>query len=349
MPVATTVEQKNPKQLSDGNSAGTILGQSASDNISFYNSTPVPQLLQGSLAGQNGLLSIYSTAAASPTAVVAHTTAEFAFTATGAATTDMVVAVSKPTAVGAGLAIGTGRVNATNSVSVTFGNVTGATVTPTTNEIYTIVTVPASLQLSASLTPASVAAATTVEQNFTVAGVQPGMALAVSKPTLQAGLMVTGARVVAANTVAISFMNVTTATTITPTAAETYTFFGANGLRVQPVMQTILATLAPVSVAANTTAEQTFTVAGLISGNAVEVTKPSVQKGLAVVGARISAANTLALAYANTTAAAITPNTEQYIIAFYPDVPSATAGVVTQLAAMGVDPGYAMQHLGLIG
>ena len=29
------------KQLSDGNSQGTSLGQSASDKISFYNATPV--------------------------------------------------------------------------------------------------------------------------------------------------------------------------------------------------------------------------------------------------------------------------------------------------------------------
>jgi hypothetical protein len=31
------------KQLSDGNPDGTVLGQSASDLISFYNATPVPQ------------------------------------------------------------------------------------------------------------------------------------------------------------------------------------------------------------------------------------------------------------------------------------------------------------------
>ncbi|MGA7325307.1 MAG: hypothetical protein WBX25_12660 [Rhodomicrobium sp.] len=31
------------KQLSDGNPDGTVLGQSPSDLISFYNATPVPQ------------------------------------------------------------------------------------------------------------------------------------------------------------------------------------------------------------------------------------------------------------------------------------------------------------------
>jgi hypothetical protein len=31
------------KQLSDGNAEGTVLGQSPSDRISFYNVTPVPQ------------------------------------------------------------------------------------------------------------------------------------------------------------------------------------------------------------------------------------------------------------------------------------------------------------------
>ncbi len=74
-------------------------------------------------------------------------------------------------------------------------------------------------------------------------------------------------------------------------------------------------TLSPVSVAANTTAEQTFTVNGLIVGDFVLVQKPTSQAGLGIVGARVSAANTLAVTYVNATAAPIVPTaSELYLI-----------------------------------
>jgi hypothetical protein len=82
-----------------------------------------------------------------------------------------------------------------------------------------------------TLSPVSVAAATTVEQTFTLTGLSLGDALqgadrilSVSKPTLQAGLAFGGARVSAANTVAVTFINATAATAIVPTEAEVYSF-----------------------------------------------------------------------------------------------------------------------------
>lgn len=68
------------------------------------------------------------------------------------------------------------------------------------------------------------------------------------------------------------------------------------------------------SVAANTTSEQTFTVSGLTTRDAVFVTKPSHNTGLGVVNARVSAADTLALTFMNTTAGAIDPSAETYFI-----------------------------------
>ena len=66
--------------------------------------------------------------------------------------------------------------------------------------------------------------------------------------------------------------------------------------------------LSPVAVAANTTAEQTFTVNGLVAGDTVlAVNKPTAQAGLGIVGWRVSAANTLAITFSNNTAAPITP------------------------------------------
>ena len=75
-------------------------------------------------------------------------------------------------------------------------------------------------------------------------------------------------------------------------------------------------TLSPVLVAANTTAEQTLTVTGLLVGDFVNVIKPTAQAGLGIVNARVSAANTLAITFSNNTGSGITPTaSEIYTIA----------------------------------
>lgn len=71
------------------------------------------------------------------------------------------------------------------------------------------------------------------------------------------------------------------------------------------------ATLSPAAVAANTSAEQTFTVAGLRVGDFVSINKPTAQAGLGIVGCRVSAASTLAITFGNFTAAAITPTASE--------------------------------------
>lgn len=68
----------------------------------------------------------------------------------------------------------------------------------------------------------------------------------------------------------------------------------------------------PVSVAAGTTVEQTFTVAGLQVADIVFMSKPSAQAGLSIATARVSALATLAVTYSNVTAGAITPAAESY-------------------------------------
>ena len=60
--------------------------------------------------------------------------------------------------------------------------------------------------------PASVAAATTAEQTVTVTGLLAGdVVIAVNKPTATAGIGVVNARVSAANTLALTFVNATAA------------------------------------------------------------------------------------------------------------------------------------------
>lgn len=75
-------------------------------------------------------------------------------------------------------------------------------------------------------------------------------------------------------------------------------------------------TLSPASVAANTTAEQTFTLPGLRTSDAVcGVSKPTAQAGLGIVGYRVSAANTVAITFVNATASPIVPTaSEVYLL-----------------------------------
>lgn len=74
--------------------------------------------------------------------------------------------------------------------------------------------------------------------------------------------------------------------------------------------------LTPVSVATVATVEQTFTVPGLQVGDQVTVTPPSITTGVAPVCARVSAANTLAVTFINSTAGALVPAAGVYQIGF---------------------------------
>lgn len=77
-------------------------------------------------------------------------------------------------------------------------------------------------------------------------------------------------------------------------------------------MSVVSVTLSPALVAANTTAEQTFTVPGvLLSDVCIDVTKPSAQAGLGIVNFRVSAANTVGITFSNNTASGITPTASE--------------------------------------
>lgn len=81
-----------------------------------------------------------------------------------------------------------------------------------------------------------------------------------------------------------------------------------------PKTQTYSQSLTPTSVAANTTAEQTFTVTGLVTSDIITINKPSLNAGIGIVNARVSAANTLAITYINVSGSPITPTSETYKI-----------------------------------
>ena len=419
------------RDLTDGSTDGTQLGGAASDPVSFFGATPVVQptdstqaaITRGSAAG---VVTTYYTNTVSPTAVTLNTAAEYnmtALTGTGAqmllASGDVVI-VNK-IASQAGLTVGNARVQASGVAGITFGNATGSTITPTASNSYTLVGIRAGspLVLTAALTPASVAANTTVEQQFAVTGLSVGQLVQVNKPTAQAGLDILGCRIVSKNVLGITFGNFT-ATAILPTAAESYSIFVSSGLdavnndvfygmnmgsvgaisagvvitggsttltgvlatdmvtgifkptpqatatniatpiygiptadtltsyflgtgtgstptaaeiygirtaRLAPKAPLVLysPSLAPVSVAANTSAEQTFTVTGLVAASPVWINKPSLQPGLGIGGVRVSGVNTLAINFVNLTGTAIVPATETYTIGNF-QVPTPGAG-----------------------
>jgi hypothetical protein len=73
-------------------------------------------------------------------------------------------------------------------------------------------------------------------------------------------------------------------------------------------------TITPASVAAATVAEQTFTVTGLTTADKVIVNPPAIANATGIVGARVSAADTLAIRFVNPTAGALTPTSGTYTV-----------------------------------
>ena len=300
--------------LTNHDTPNTVVGISPTDGVAFYGGTPAPQTsgpYQAALPSSSGMGNItqYAISDGSLSAVAANTTSEQSVTVTGVLSTDMVF-FNKPTAQAGLLCLGA-RVSAANTVKVVLGNNTGSGITPTATETCQFVTIPSSLQLSASLTPGAVPATSISEQTFTVTGVFPGMVIQVNKPTTQAGLGIAQARVVANNQIAIQFVNLT-ASPITPTAAETYSVLGLTGLTAIDQLVLMGVTVGTLSAAtANTTSEQTITVNGLLATDiVVGISKPTLQAGLGIAGWRVSAANTLAITYVNATGAGITPTNE---------------------------------------
>lgn len=70
--------------------------------------------------------------------------------------------------------------------------------------------------------------------------------------------------------------------------------------------------LTPASVAANSAAEETFTVTGLKTADTLVVNMPGATADLGLVNARVSAVDTLALTFMNTSGGSRTPPAGAY-------------------------------------
>lgn len=266
----------------------------------------------------------------SPAAVAAEATVEQLFTMpSGDVPAGTALIVNKPTSQ-AGLGVVNARVVSSNQVAITFINNTASPITPTAAESYLFMATSGLGAINNMLvygvnvgTLSATATITVAEQAVAVSGIlATDVLLGVSKPTAQAGLGIAGQRATTGN-VNISFVNPTVAG-ITPTASEIYE---VGVFRQSPVapLKVYTSALVPVAVAANTTAEQTFTVTGLVASSSVMVNKPSATAGLAVVGARVSGANTLALTFQNNTASAITPPAETYTVGNFQQIVGGTS------------------------
>lgn len=72
---------------------------------------------------------------------------------------------------------------------------------------------------------------------------------------------------------------------------------------------------AGAALTASTTVERTYTVPGLLLGDVVTaVIKPTFQAGIGIAHARVSAADTLAIAFGNFTAGTPTLTAETYLV-----------------------------------
>ena len=314
------------------------------------------------IASTRGLPTISKTL--SPTAIAPNSTSEqiFSFTATDISTgpgiqVGQIAQVMKPTSQ-AGLDIVGVRVAGNNQIGVTFANVTAATITPTASESYTF-------QSLSSLD---------AHNNFMLFTLNGGAvgAIAVGTAATAGNTVFTGALATdmpcgpaiaptGANNGGAATNSSAPAFTIMTTNAMTMWFNGIGTgstptanvywdqliFRLNPAAPMIIysQSLAPVSVAANTTAEQTFTVTGLLANTVVWVNKPSWTSGLGIAGVRVSAASTLAINYTNVSAAAITPPTETYIIANFqmqaptPTTSNTTGGAVSQQVVQSIMSG----------
>lgn len=74
--------------------------------------------------------------------------------------------------------------------------------------------------------------------------------------------------------------------------------------------------LTPAATAANTTAQQTFTVPGLKVGDFVSVNAPAVTAGTGLVYARVTAPDTIGITFANNTAAPLTAAAGVYLVQY---------------------------------
>lgn len=309
----TTTVFSAPRQLSDQNTQGTVLGASKTDLIGFFGDTnPIaqPGIGPGNAFGtifDTGVFTKYQVLNAT-SAVAATTTLEVTSTVTGIQAAD-VIALNNGNTIQAGIGVAGYRVSAANTIGINYSNISAGSLNPTQTAAYDVLAVSSNYTTTAVLSPTAVAATpgnTTWEQTFSVPGATVGSFPIVNKPTSQAGLGITNVRVVSAGQVAIQFVN-NSSGAITPTANETYSFAFLPNLT--PVDRTLVYRylLPATAVAASSAAQSTTTVTGILATDvAYGGQKGSAQAGLGIAGYAVTAANTVGTNFINVSSAVTT-------------------------------------------
>lgn len=73
-------------------------------------------------------------------------------------------------------------------------------------------------------------------------------------------------------------------------------------------------TITPVSVAANTSVEQTFTLTGINSTDTIIINAPSLVAGVGIAGVRSTAKDTIGITFINATGSGVIPASGTYNI-----------------------------------
>lgn len=160
----------------------------------------------------------------------------------------------------------------------------------------------------------SVTASSIIEATSAITGLL-GTDVAVgwtSGATTQVSTAVIGMRVTSAGVMGVKYMAPNGAQT--PTSNEVYAVTILRQTPLNPV-QMYYPTLNATTCAASTTVEATTTVTGLLVSSSVIVNKPTYTPGIAIINARVSAANTLAITYGNFTTSSISVPAEVYTVA----------------------------------
>ncbi len=321
---------------------GNIRASSAGvAGITFHNVstvdwvTPTASQVYGVVA-LRGLNSV--TTAITAASVAASTTAEQQFAVTcRAGELVMVNRMAAP----AGLDIVGARVVSNNVLGITFGNPTAAVITPAAAQTYTVwsaggldainndVVFQVTAGTAATVATVSSAAITLAVSNGAVTDIVTG----VQKPTHQAGLVTGQGFVSAAGVFAAAVLN-TTAANLTPTANEVW---AVRAWRPNPVapLKLYTQTLTPVATAPNTSAEQGFTVTGLIATTPVFVNpQAALAAGIGISGVRVSATDTLGINFTNFTSASITQPAFSAIIGNFQMPVDAAGNSILQSASL---------------
>lgn len=83
------------------------------------------------------------------------------------------------------------------------------------------------------------------------------------------------------------------------------------------MLETVALVLSPAQVAINTTVRQTFTCPGVnpATDTVINVSKPTLQAGLGIVGGAVTGTNQIGIDFINATGGAITPTAgETYLV-----------------------------------